>query len=124
VEPCSWYSPADRHLTRRIEDRTSFAQAVDDALAESSTTDVIDLATPDEFQEDSEAWLEVSPDELDGMLSQAEAGQEAKVSRSTVGIDGEDAEANEQAKVLGDLAKKVNSFVEAKGGMTGATFDE
>ena len=111
-------------MTHRIEDRTSFAQAVDDALAESSTTHVKDLSTSDDFQEDSEAWLEVSPDELDGMLSQAEAGQEAQVPRSAAGLDGEDAEANEQAKVLGDLAKKVNSFVEAKGGMTGATFDE
>jgi hypothetical protein len=58
------------------------------------------------------------------MLSQAEAGQEAQAPRPVVGVDGEEAEATEQAKVLGDLAKKVNSFVEAKGGMTGATFDE
>lgn len=71
--------------------------------------------------------MEVSPDELDGMLSRAEAGQEARPS-AVVPVegrqDGEEAEATEQAKVLSDLAKKVNQFVEAKGGMTGATFDE
>jgi hypothetical protein len=96
-------------------------------LAVTATLKLEDLATSPENRDDSEAWLEVSPDELDGMLSQAEAGQEARppVAETSEGRqDGEEVEANEQANVLSDLAKKVNQFVEAKGGMTGATFDE
>ena len=110
-----------------MEERTSFAQAVDDALAQTSSLNTDELAASSESQDDSEAWLEVSPDELDGMLSQAEAGQEARppvVEHVEGRQGGEEAEATEQAKVLTDLAKKVNQFVEAKGGMTGATFDE
>jgi hypothetical protein len=84
-----------------------------------------DLTAPSDWQEDSEAWLQVSPDELDGMLSQAEAGREVPVPRpKESGIDGEEKQANEQADALGVLAKKVNSFVEAKGDLEGARFEE
>lgn len=76
---------------------------------------------PPEYTDDSESWLQVSPDELDGMLSQGTT--DAKQVSHTSGQD-EEQEANRQAETMSNLAKKVSSFVEAKGDMTGARFEE
>jgi hypothetical protein len=68
--------------------------------------------------EDSESWLEVSPDELDGMMQRA-SGQ-------TLGAESDEKVqlANEDGKALGDLAKKVEEFIGGQGDIEGARFIE
>lgn len=83
--------------------------------------DVAQLAVPETYKEDSEAWLEVSPDELDGLLSRS---GEAKAAAPALESQGEDAEAQAQAASLSELAKKVGQFVEGKGDLEGARFEE
>lgn len=97
------------------ETRTSFADAVDAALKATMDLDVTQLAAPATYTEDSEAWLEVSPDELDGLLSRSGAPRHG---------EGEDAEAQAQAEGLSVLAKKVGQFVDGKGDLEGARFEE
>ncbi|KAJ9104213.1 hypothetical protein QFC19_004030 [Naganishia cerealis] len=107
------------------ESRTSFAEAVDSALKATMSLDISELTPPETYTEDSESWLEISPDELDGLLSRS-AGAEAKAAdagRDEAKVeDGDDADA--QAKTLSDLAKKVGQFVEGKGDLDGARFED
>jgi hypothetical protein len=83
--------------------------------------DVSQLSVPNTYTEDSEAWLEVSPDELDGLLSRS---GDAKPAPASAEGQGEDAEAQAQAASLSELAKKVGQFVEGKGDLEGARFEE
>ncbi|KAJ9119510.1 hypothetical protein QFC22_003218 [Naganishia vaughanmartiniae] len=110
------------------ESRVSFAEAVDSALKSTMTLDISELAPADTYQEDSESWLEISPDELDGLLSrsgQAEAKPPASADRDTgKGEVGKDDDADAQAKTLSDLAKKVGAFVEGQGDLDGARFED
>jgi hypothetical protein len=79
--------------------------------------DASELTVPSTYKEDSESWLDVSPDELDGLLSRS-----GEPPRAPEG--GEDAEATAQAETLSVLAKKVGQFVEGEGDLEGARFDE
>lgn len=80
--------------------------------------DVAELTVPATYVEDSDSWLDVSPDELDGLLSRSAAAA------GTTQPVGEDAEAEAQAQTLGELAKKVGQFVEGEGDLEGARFEE
>lgn len=68
--------------------------------------------------EDSDSWLEVSPDELDGMMQRASGQTGGAASAEKVQL------ANEDGQALGDLAKKVEEFVGGQGDMEGARFIE
>ncbi len=70
------------------------------------------------LSEDSDAWLDVSPDELDGIMQAASGGAPG------VPQDGNAELGEEHAKVLSDLAERVNGFVEGKGDLDGARFEE
>lgn len=119
-------------IARRLEERVSFAQAVDNALAETESLSEGAFDIPQGYEDDSEEWLEVSPDELDGLLSKAEEKQKSGLkmegasvkSLETDGMDVEEVEANQQASNLSELAKKVGRFVEAQGDLDGARFEE
>ena len=86
--------------------------------------DASQLTAPETYIEDSEAWLEVSPDELDGLLSRSGGPAPPLPLPPSDGQAGEDAEARAQAEGLSVLAKKVGQFVEGEGDLEGARFEE
>jgi hypothetical protein len=72
------------------------------------------------MEEDSVDWLNVDESTFDSMLEQ-------RFSRKTGTESDQDAEdklAQEQAARLQELAKKVEGFVEGKGDLEGARFEE
>jgi hypothetical protein len=89
-------------------------------LASRPLTD--DVLVTHDLEEDSDSWLVVDPDELDGMLQAASGG----LPRATTSkADTEEGElGDEHAQVLSDLASKINNFVEGKGDLEGARFEE
>jgi hypothetical protein len=100
--------------------RPSFANQVDAAIEKSSARSLptVSADTP----EDDESWLEVSPDELDGMLQRA-SGKPAQ--NADAKSEGKKVELGEEhGKALGDLAKKVEAFVGGQGDLEGARFAE
>jgi hypothetical protein len=107
------------------ENRTSFAELVDDSLATTQDTLQQSLQAM-QISEDSDSWLEVDPDELDGMLQAASAGSRTKPDEGDTEMTAQDGAelGDEHAKVLSDLANKVNSFVEGQGDLEGARFEE
>lgn len=88
------------------------------------------MAATSKDVEDSEAWLEVSPDELDGMMMRASGQDKASAKKSSAesGKDGEKVEkaepTEEHGRALQDLAKKVQAFVGGEGDLQGARFEE
>ncbi|TYJ51770.1 hypothetical protein B9479_007642 [Cryptococcus floricola] len=98
--------------------RPSFAYLVDNAVS-SSTLSSEDLTASVDTPEDDDKWLEVSPDELDGLMLRA-SGQDG-----TKGAPGNEERmevGEEHGQMLGDLAKKVQDFVGGQGDMQGARF--
>ena len=79
---------------------------------------VTSLVTDD--KEDTDKWLEISPEELDEMLARSAAPARGGDDQS-MGTEGMD---TEDGKALGDLAKKVEEFVGGQGDMQGARFVE
>ena len=107
------------------ENRRSFAELVDETLA--TTQDTLQQSLQAlQISEDSDSWLEVDPDELDGMLQAASAGSRMKQDEGDTEMTAaEGAEfGDEHARVLRDLANKVNNFVEGQGDLDGARFEE
>ncbi|ORY34285.1 SGT1 protein-domain-containing protein [Naematelia encephala] len=94
--------------------RPSFAFQVDNAIASASAISAGDLAASENVTEDSESWLEVSPDELDSMMMRA-SGQAGPSSTQVE-------EKGERGPELSDLAKKVEEFVGGQGDLEGARF--
>jgi hypothetical protein len=85
--------------------------------------------------DDSDSWLEVSPDELDGMLMRAsgKGKQPSEAEADADGVAAEEKSTSKKAKAelgdehgvaLQDLAKKVQDFVGGQGDMEGARFAE
>lgn len=83
-------------------------------------------------EEDPEDWLNVDEADFDAMLEKT-AGQSAptssKVESAAMDVDSkpetdEDRLANEQAEKLKKMAKKVEEFLEGKGDIEGARFQE
>ena len=91
--------------------RPSFAYQVDTAIAASISLPQLVAA------EDSDSWLEVSPDELDGMMMRA-SGRETGDTARKVELG------EEHGQALQDLAKKVEQFVGGEGDIQGARFEE
>lgn len=95
--------------------------------AQTRKAEILASATSDTALEDSDQWLNVSPDDLDAAL--AEASGLPKVAGPNMDVDqtqdlDEEANAEKQAKKLGALAKKVEAFVEGRGELEGAVFEE
>ncbi|WVW81965.1 hypothetical protein I302_103968 [Kwoniella bestiolae CBS 10118] len=100
--------------------RPSFAYLVDSAISSASNLNPEELKVDSAYQEDSESWLEVSPDELDGMMMRASGRSAVPGER-----EGEKAElGDEHGQALQDLAKKVGEFVGGQGDLTGARFED
>lgn len=91
---------------------------MDQALTASASTDTTTLQVSADTTEDSHSWLEVSPDELDGMMQRASGQMGGAESAEKVQL------ANEDGQALGDLAKKVEEFIGGQGDMEGARFIE
>ncbi|WVQ76264.1 hypothetical protein IAR50_005929 [Cryptococcus sp. DSM 104548] len=99
--------------------RPSFAYLVDNAVS-FSTLSPADLTASTDTPEDDDKWLEVSPDELDGMMLRA-SGQDG--ANPAQGNGEERVELGEEhGQMLGDLAKKVQDFVGGQGDLQGARF--
>lgn len=97
--------------------RPSFAAQVDQAVAATSFRAIGSLNAGENAAEDSDSWLEVSPEELDEMLKRSSGRSEGiPVEKQEIGP--------EEGQALGDLAKKVEAFVGGEGDMEGARFDE
>jgi hypothetical protein len=100
----------------------SFAYLVDQAIEGSSSVSAISLSVNPDDPEDSDSWLEVSPDELDGMMMRA-SGQ-AQGQQNKNGDPSQLDIGDEHGKALGHLAKKVEEFVGGQGDLQGARFEE
>lgn len=76
--------------------------------------------------EDSDEWMNVDPKDFDEMLERAMRADGSTVEAQVIETDGakEDRVAKEQADKLRDLAAKVERFVEGKGDVEGARFEE
>lgn len=102
---------------------TAILKASDDALQPSLSTD-----------EDSDDWLNVDAEEFDTMLQQKLGKPSDKANQSNsdaMEVDKpddvlaeEDERTKDQANRLNDLAKKVENFLEGKGDVEGAKFEE
>ena len=107
--------------------RVSFATEVNSALSHVNGQDFVSSR-----EEDPEDWLNVDESQFDAMLEKA-AGQpipsSSKEDPAATDVDGnqdldEDRIANEQAEKLKKMAKKVEEFLEGKGDVDGARFQE
>ncbi len=108
--------------------RPSFASQADAAAVKGN------LASTRDLPEDSDEWLNVTAEDFDAMLEKSTGKSQSKVEQSSDGAmdvdtDGnieeeEEKVAREQASRLKDLAKKVEDFVEGKGDVEGAVFEE
>jgi transketolase len=98
----------------------------DSTINEVSHADVSTLEIRPSDTEDSDSWLEVSPDELDGLMMKV-SGQAPKSNAEQAGDHQGQRQAElgeEHGKALGDLAKKVQEFVGGEGDIQGARFAE
>jgi len=110
------------NISSTVAQRPSFAHQVDTAISSSSLLPPSSPETFTDLPEDDDSWLEVSPDELDGMMQRATGrsteGKETKVGSKKAELG------EEHGKALGDLAKKVEAFVGGEGDLEGARFEE
>lgn len=109
-------------LTSSSAQRPSFASQVDAAIAAAVDVPRFTYEANELTQEDSEDWLTVDPDELDGMMMRASGRDRAERANedSAKPMDLDDT----HAQALSDLAAKVGKFVEGEGDIEGARFDE
>ncbi|KAF8759134.1 SGT1 protein [Rhizoctonia solani] len=109
---------ADKYVEFRSNtdvSRPSFAAHVEDAIKLSS-----EHPLSSSQEEDSIEWLQIDESTFDGMLKQK---FDRKDARGRYGDD-EDQYAQDQAAKLQELAKKVEGFVEGKGDLEGARFED
>lgn len=104
---------------------TAVLKAIPDALEPSFSS-----------TEESDDWLNVNAEDFDTMLEQKlgkskGSGPPAETNSDVMDVDTddvvkaeEDRQAKEQATRLNDLAKKVETFLEGKGDVEGAKFEE
>ncbi|GJE87751.1 SGT1-domain-containing protein [Phanerochaete sordida] len=116
---------------RRDDDasRPSFASLVDTAISQAG-----DTASIPDFPPDQDDWLNVDAESFDAMLEgslrqsaekPAQGGADTSgASQSDAAARQEDELSSEQASRLRDLAQKVEEFVEGKGDLEGAIFDD
>ena len=125
----AYWSPFDETLVLSflISDaiRPSFADEVNAALSSAPSQQ----STWDEG-EDPDDWLEITQRDLEKSLSlnaymSTEPHNSAYATQDTImGEPEEDVAATEQAARLKKLAEKVDAFVEGKGDLSGAMFEE
>ena len=102
--------------------RPSFASQVDAAVVAAANIPRSTYEVNELTREDSEDWLTVDPDELDGMMMRASGRDRAErpAEGSVKAMDLDDT----HAQALSDLAAKVGKFVEGEGDIEGARFNE
>ncbi|KAG9104956.1 hypothetical protein FRC06_005023 [Ceratobasidium sp. 370] len=111
---------ADKYVQLRTNDdatRPPFAAQVEAALHASPEP----FVPPGNLDDDSTEWLDVDESTFDSMLEQR-FNRKATTEQSD--LDAENKLAQEQASRLQELAKKVEGFVEGKGDLEGARFDD
>ncbi|KAG9124570.1 hypothetical protein FRC07_011088 [Ceratobasidium sp. 392] len=111
---------ADKYVQLRANDdatRPSFAAQIETALRTSPEP----FAPPATLHDDPAEWLNVDESTFDSMLEQR-FNRNSTTQQSD--LDAEDKLAQEQATRLQELAKKVEGFVEGKGDLEGARFDD
>ena len=96
---------------------------MDTAIATTSATPLSALEASRSALEDSDAWLLVAPDELDGMMMRA-SGRDASAVSGEEGGNKPAELGEEHGQALQDLAKKVEQFVGGQGDVEGARFAE
>ncbi|TXT05023.1 hypothetical protein VHUM_03843 [Vanrija humicola] len=106
----------DAQSSDTTQERPSFAYLVDKAIDEAANVPISELEVSKDSAEDSDKWLEISPDELDKLMTRASGAQTAASGESAPKLD------DEQGKALADLASKVQEFIGGQGDMTGARF--
>ncbi|CAE6425535.1 hypothetical protein ACGC1H_004786 [Rhizoctonia solani] len=111
------HAAADKYVEFRSNSdssRSSFAAQVEEAIKLSSEHL---LSSPGE--EDSTEWLQIDESTFDGMLKQ-------KFGRKDAGqlVEEDEEYTQEQATRLQELAKKVEGFVEGRGELEGARFED
>lgn len=78
--------------------------------------------------DDPDDWLAVDPAQLEDLMRERSTGKAPPASSSgAMDVDASAAERSEEARGVAELeglAKRVNAFVDAKGEMEGAIFDE
>ncbi|KAL1407108.1 hypothetical protein Q8F55_006522 [Vanrija albida] len=106
----------DAQSSDTTQERPSFAYLVDKAIDAGANVPVSELEVSKDSPEDSDKWLEISPDELDTLMTRASGAKTAASGEPAPKLD------DEQGKALADLASKVQEFVGGQGDMTGARF--
>lgn len=124
------YSPiVQTNLGRSDVTRISFAELVSSALATAPKESFI----PSNESEDDDQWLNVDAADFEAMLQKnapkSDKAEDAmdvddQAGQSNTEVTEEDRLAQEQTATLQSLAEKVSSFVEGKGDLEGAKFDE
>lgn len=95
--------------------RTTFAESVDQAVTAGQDIPIETLSAPIDYFEDSEQWLQVAPQELDFLLQRASAAQQGTQTDDTM---------DDSARVLSEMAQKVEKFVKGQGDLQGAQFED
>ncbi|KEP55601.1 SGT1-ecdysoneless-like protein [Rhizoctonia solani 123E] len=108
---------ADKYVELRSNSdssRSSFAAQVEEAVKLSS-----EYPLSSSGEEDSTEWLQIDESAFDGMLKQKFGRKDAEQL-----VEEDEEYAQEQATRLQELAKKVEGFVEGKGELEGARFED
>ncbi|KAJ7275372.1 SGT1 protein-domain-containing protein [Mycena haematopus] len=110
--------------TQREDDATrpSFASLVTAAVSRTPSLPLADV------YEDSDQWLNVDAKDFENMLETTMGSSKQQENLMEIDEDGEESAeervASKQASRLKDLASKVEAFVEGKGDLEGATFED
>lgn len=106
--------------------RKSFALSVNEAIErrKAQTPSSTPTSVFDDEPEDSDEWLNIDIETLDGMLARRSGPKASSSSAPSKDADGDEEMTNGQAERLHQLAGKVESFVEGEGGLEGAELPE
>lgn len=109
------FPPPREELTgSNAQDRPSFAFLVDRAVDSTRDQPASAFETNKVDGEDSDAWLEVDPHELDALMARVAGGSD----QNQVSVGEED------GKALAALADKMQAFFGGEGDLGGARFAE
>ncbi|KAF7306610.1 hypothetical protein MIND_00452400 [Mycena indigotica] len=96
--------------------RPSFAVRVTEAISRATAP----IPTTLQVDEDSDDWLNIDANDFENMLERTMGTN----SSNAMDVDPEDQLASDQASRLKNLANKVEAFVDGKGDLNGALFDD
>lgn len=77
------------------------------------------ILAPSSLQEDSDSWLDLDEEQLEALLA-AKSGQQGNAQDQ----DMDDAQASAQAERMTSVVGKLQSFLQGKGDLDGALFEE